>query len=114
MEGYIYLICEKDNPNNFKIGMTKRKDINTRLKQLQTGNPSELYIKDSFKSKYPNKVEKLLHKRFHIEHKLNEWFELDPKDVNSFQDICQNYETICESLKDNIFFNPSLKNELPY
>ena len=45
--GYVYLIGEKDKPNIYKIGSTRAKNIITRLNQLQTGNSSELYIKES-------------------------------------------------------------------
>lgn len=103
-KGTIYLISESDNPDVYKIGLTKNSP-KKRLKALQTGNSSKLTIHALFETNYPFKVEKMLHKRFQLEHKLNEWFELNPADVQNFLEICDGYEKICEALKDNIFFN---------
>ena len=48
--GYIYLIEDKNN-NTYKIGVTKG-DPKKRLKNLQTGNSSELEIKYLFEYKF--------------------------------------------------------------
>ena len=102
--GFIYLIGELDNVNNFKIGVTKKKNIDERKKELQTGNSNELYINQFFETKYPYKLEKMLHRHFFKKKLLNEWFSLDEMDVQTFQDICTQYENIFDSLKDNPFF----------
>lgn len=102
--GYIYLIGELDNVNNFKIGVTKKQNIDERKKELQTGNSNELYINQFFETKYPYKLEKMLHRHFFKKKLLNEWFSLDETDVQTFQDICTQYENVFDSLKDNPFF----------
>lgn len=57
--GFIYLIGEVDNSNTFKIGVTKKQNIEERKKELQTGNSNELYINQYFETKYPIKKEQL-------------------------------------------------------
>ena len=59
--GYIYLIGELDSLNTYKIGVTKHKNIEKRIAELQTGNAKELYVRTYFQSKYPYKLEKMLH-----------------------------------------------------
>lgn len=104
MEGYIYLIGELDNPNMFKIGVT-RGEINKRKKHLQTGSSQELYLCKSFKSKNPFKLEKLLHNFYKGKNTINEWFELNENDINDFIEKCQHFENILLTLQDNVFFN---------
>ena len=103
MEGYVYLIGQLDNKEMFKIGVTK-KDVNVRLKELQTGSSEELYIRSHFKSKYIFKLEKMLHRHYFMNNKINEWFVLNEADSFNFIEICQKYENILDSLQDNPFF----------
>ena len=56
--GYIYLIGEVGNPNHYKIGLTRDKNIEKRLKKLQTGSSEELYIWYSFFFISRNKIRK--------------------------------------------------------
>ena len=102
--GYVYLIGELDNPGNYKIGSTRAKNINTRLKHLQTGNSSELYIKESFETDYPFKLEKMLHNHFKDKNLIGEWFELSKADTEAFKGICEEKTIVIESLKDNPFY----------
>ena len=102
--GYIYLIGEIGNENRYKIGSTRSKDINKRLKQLQTGNSEELYIKESFETSHPFKLETMLHNRFKTSNLIGEWFELSNEDVRDFKGVCENLQSIIDSLKDNPFF----------
>ena len=102
--GYIYLIGEKDNPGKFKIGSTKAKDVNKRLKQLQTGNSSELFIKESYETKHPFKLEKMLHNHFKSSNLIGEWFELSESDTEAFRGVCEEKEKIISCLKDNPFY----------
>jgi len=102
--GYVYLIGEKDRPNNYKIGSTRAKNIITRLNQLQTGNSSELYIKESYETEYPFKLEKMLHKHFNSLNLIGEWFELSEADTKAFKGVCEEKIKIIESLKDNPFY----------
>ena len=102
--GYVYLIGEIDNPGKYKIGSTRAKKIETRLKQLQTGNSSELYIKESFETEHPFKLEKMLHNHFKSSNLIGEWFELSEDDIKAFKGICEDKMKVIESLKDNPFY----------
>lgn len=105
MKGFIYLIGEMNNSNNlYKIGMTRKKDINERIKELQTGNGQELYLIKSFKSNYPFKVEKMLHNHYNQFHENGEWFKLNNEQINEFLNECEKKENLCNILKDNPFF----------
>ena len=96
--GYVYLIGNVDTPGKYKIGSTRGKSVEKRLKQLQTGNSSELFIKDSYETEHPFKLEKMLHNHFKEKNLIGEWFEL------SESDICEEKMNIIESLKDNPFY----------
>lgn len=102
--GYIYLIGEKDNIGKYKIGSTKAKDINKRLKQLQTGNSSELYIKHCYETEHPFKLEKMLHNHFKSSNLIGEWFKLSESDTEAFRGVCEEKEKIILCLKDNPFY----------
>lgn len=103
-QGYIYLIGESNNPNIFKIGFTRNLNVEERKKELQTGNSNELYIKHKYFSNRVNKLEKMLHLYYAKYNTLNEWFELPDNEVNNFLYICDKYQKIIDSLKDNPFF----------
>jgi hypothetical protein len=96
----IYLICaDIDGEKLHKIGFTKRK-IETRLKEFKTGNAADLYLVDSFKSKWGTKIEANLKRKFKIYNISGEWFNLPQEDVHSFNGYCQtlhdNFEFITE------------------
>lgn len=112
--GYVYLIGELGNEGNYKIGSTNAKDVNKRLKQLQTGNSSQLYIKESYETKHPFKLEKMLHNHFKLYNLIGEWFELQKSDVEAFRSLCEKKEKIISALKDNPFyFKPRKQHEQP-
>lgn len=102
--GYVYLIGEMDNKGRYKIGSTKTKDVNKRLKQLQTGNSSELFIKESYETEHPFKLEKMLHNHFKSSNLIGEWFELSESDTEAFKRVCEEKEKIISSLKNNPFY----------
>jgi len=102
--GFIYLIGEANNNGKYKIGSTRAKDVNKRLKQLQTGNSSELYLKDYYETDNPFKLEKMLHNRFKLSSLRGEWFDLSENDTKDFKGICEDFEKIIESLKENPFY----------
>lgn len=109
--GWVYLIGERENKGKYKIGSTRGKDVNNRLKQLQTGNSSELFIKDSFETSHPFKLEQMLHNRFKSLNLIGEWFELSETDTEQFKTICEEKEHIISVLKNNPFFNKQKKGE---
>ena len=102
--GYVYLIGEMNNKGRYKIGSTKAKDVNKRLKQLQTGNSSELFIKESYETEHPFKLEKMLHNHFKSSNLIGEWFELSESDTEAFRKVCEEKENIISCLKDNPFY----------
>lgn len=102
--GYVYLIGEIGKEGSYKIGSTKAKNANKRLKQLQTGNSSELFIKESYETEHPFKLEKMLHNHFKSSNLIGEWFELSESDTEAFKGVCEEKEKIISSLKDNPFY----------
>lgn len=106
--GYVYLICDSGHDNMFKIGVTKQ-TLEKRLKQLQTGNGSEIFLVSYHETDYPYYIEKMLHQRFCVDRKVGEWFDLDNDKVLSFKNECDNLEKIIVELKDNPFFIKNLK-----
>ena len=102
--GYVYLIGEIGKEGIYKIGSTRAMDVNKRLKQLQTGNSSELFIKESYETEHPFKLEKMLHNHFKSSSLIGEWFELSESDTEAFRGICEEKEKIISCLKDNPFY----------
>lgn len=99
----VYLIGNKELFGYYKIGAT-RGNVNKRLKTLQTGNSGELYIEKNYETEYPFIVENILHNKLEHKKTLNEWFDLDLKDVTEFKEMCENIEKTIEVMKDNPFF----------
>lgn len=91
----VYLICaEFEGRRLYKIGYTRR-DISKRIKELKTGNGSEMYVIDSFKSKWGTKIESNLHKTFKSKKVNGEWFDLTDEEVKSFGEKCKlSHETL--------------------
>lgn len=105
---FVYLLCDSGQDNMFKIGVTKT-SIEKRIKQLQTGNGSEIFIADYHTTNYPFYIERMLHQKFCSNKKKGEWFELDIDKVNSFKEECNRLEKLIEVMKDNPFFKKNLK-----
>lgn len=85
-EGYIYVLTDKTT--RYKIGKTK--DIQKRIRELQTGSSRRLYM---YRWKYVSdmkKAENGLHKIFSAHRKQGEWFELDEKNINLLAKIFDN------------------------
>ena len=105
--GYVYLICDQST-DRFKIGVTRDLKSN-RIKKLQTGNSTELFIMDVYETEWPFRLETLLHRHFKNKQVLNEWFALDASDITGFRGVCERLETTIKALKDNPFFGNDLK-----
>jgi hypothetical protein len=105
---FVYLIGDYGELNSYKIGMTRGK-IEKRIKQLQTGNGSEIYLVDYYQTQYPFFIEKALHLHFFEKHKFNEWFELNEEDILDFKKTCSFYENNAKSLENNPFAKNILK-----
>jgi hypothetical protein len=98
--GFVYLLCDGEK---FKIGMTRQNDINKRIKELQTGNPNEIWLHSYYKTDYPLQIEKMMHGKHASSNIKNEWFDLSVKEVYNFKNECLECEKILEILKDNPF-----------
>ena len=106
---YIYLIKLDEY---YKIGVSN--DVEKRKKQLATGTPEDHIIIKKFKSKYPFKVENLLHRTFKSKLINKEWFDLTTDDINNFNNLCEKYEYNFDILlkNDNPFTKKYLKNDI--
>lgn len=101
--GLVYLIGDEERFGFYKIGAT-RGNINKRLKTLQTGNSSKLYVEKTHETEHPFIVENILHNKYEYKKAINEWFELDLEDVTKFSETCDSIEETIEVMKDNPFF----------
>ena len=105
--GYVYLLLqvESNGTETFKIGVTK-KDINTRISSLQTGNPNKISLLKFYESDNYKKIERLLHKKYFSNRTEtnNEWFILTNEDVISFIDDCKKQDEMIIFMKTNNYF----------
>ena len=99
---YIYLIQSLED-SYYKIGISK--NPKRRVKQLQTGNSSELKLIESYPSEHASIIEKTLQRRYSYLQKEGEWFDLSLLNEISFQDECKKIEESINVLKknDNVF-----------
>lgn len=105
-KGLVYLIEDSEN-NMYKIGATRGK-ADKRMKQLQTGNCTELKIINTFETDYPYRLETMLHNKYKNLNVFNEWFSLDSDIVSSFNETCTKLNETIITLLDNPFFNKNL------
>jgi len=82
----VYLLrIENDEEVYFKIGWTSR-DINTRVRELETGNPLDIQIRQVFETRHAVALESALHRMYaHRKHR-DEWFT--NIDENEFVRAC--------------------------
>lgn len=86
---YVYLIRCSEN-NFYKIGISK--NVKTRLKQIQTTAPDNVFIVYEYESSYAAKIEKALHNFLKPYHRNNEWFELSLNEELKFLNMCSSIE----------------------
>lgn len=86
-KGVIYLLWDNIN-ESYKIGMTKG-NAEKRLKQLQTGNTTELVLLKTFETDYPYMLESALHRRYSHCKVINEWYALSQEELDGFTNTCQ-------------------------
>lgn len=99
---YIYLIQSLEN-SYYKIGVSKHP--NKRIKELQTGNSSELKLIETYQSEFAHKIEKSLQNRYAHLKKEGEWFDLSIENEVSFKKECRLIEENINTLKkySNVF-----------
>lgn len=84
---YLAKIETKSGPL-YKIGVSK--DVNKRLKQLQTGNPFVITLVERFPTKYAFKIEAALHVSYKINNVEGEWFDIDITEYSKKVDTLHN------------------------
>jgi hypothetical protein len=101
----VYLICaEFEGRKLYKIGYTRR-DIQKRIKEIKTGNGHDIYLVDSFNSKWGTKIESKLHTTFKMKKVSGEWFDLNDEEVKSFIIKCKSiHETFEIITKNNTYY----------
>ena len=99
---HVYLIQSLED-GYYKIGVSKHPK--KRVKQLQTGNSSELKLVESFESEYPHLVERALQRRYDYLKKEGEWFDIAISEEVSFLTDCKQIEETIDNLKKsgNVF-----------
>ena len=85
-----------DETGRYKIGVSK--DPTKRIEQLQTGSDGDLVLLNSFKSKYPTKVETALQNGYSHTRKRGEWFDLYLENELVFISECVKIEKNIEYL----------------
>jgi len=91
---YVYVLSDdeenherpRDGVRMIKIGHTQGADIDSRVKQLQTGNPRPLRIIEVFEFQnieMAKQVEKLLHWNLKESRKIGEWFEYGDETIET-------------------------------
>lgn len=96
-KAYVYLL-KVSGEGIYKIGVSK--NVERRVKQLQTGNPEKIEIIKTFLSQYPYKIENVLHRRYKVKHVFGECFQLTNEDINHFEESCRICETNFEILDE--------------
>lgn len=95
---YVYLIrCEENS--YYKIGITK--NIQKRIKELQTGSSDIIYLVNKYESDFASKIEKGLHNFLGHKRRNNEWFDLTIEDEVNFIDMCTKIEKNLIYLEQN-------------
>lgn len=105
---YLYLIsCKSGFETFYKVGISN--DVESRLAQLQTGNPLELSIEACYGFDNAEIVEKSIHQAWKKEKVRGEWFNVSGCEDN-FHDICKlmngevfvpnNYETTEDEIEE--------------
>ena len=99
---FVYLIQSLEE-GYYKIGVSK--NPNKRLKQLQTGNSSQLKLIESYPSEYAHKIEKTIHNFLSYAKKEGEWFDMGLPEATSFNEKCKKIEENIITLKKsgNVF-----------
>lgn len=82
--GKVYFI-KSENSNLIKIGLTYN-DVNSRLKQIQTGNPEKLIIYRVVETFFPEKLEEYFHLYFEEYQKFGEWFDVPQEAIDNLID----------------------------
>jgi hypothetical protein len=106
--GFVYLLLSINDYGEevYKIGVTKR-NVDTRIRELQTGNPNKISVLRIYDSDNYLKVERWMHRKY-FDSKTeakNEWRNLTNEQIISFLEDCKSAdETITILKKTNPFY----------
>lgn len=90
----VVYIIEALNSGNFKIGFSK--DVNKRIKQLQTSNANDLELYHCYESEFATTIEAKIHRTYQHLRLSGEWFSLN-KDI--LNDIILDIDKTHKNLK---------------
>lgn len=100
----VYLVsAEIDGICLYKIGYTRR-NPEVRLKELKTGNASDMSIVSFYKSEWGTKIEAFLHRKYSSKKVNREWFKLTEEDVLGFNDNCKFIHNNFELLSKTTYY----------
>ena len=85
---YVYILKTSDDV--YKIGVAK--DVESRVRQLQTGSVEEITLVNKFLSEFPFKIESTLHRKYNRNRINGEWYYLTEENLNSFINDCEKIE----------------------
>ena len=85
---YVYILKTSDDV--YKIGVAK--DVESRVRQLQTGSVEEITLVNKFLSEFPFKIESTLHRKYNRNRINGEWYYLTEENRNSFINDCEKME----------------------
>jgi len=97
----VYLI--RGNDGKYKIGTSKNPE--KRIKPVQTGNPDQLKIIETYTSINATKIEVALHNKYSYARNVGEWFDLSISEELDFLENCRTIDNAINILKKmgNIF-----------
>ncbi len=101
---YVYIMKSNEY---YKIGVSSNPQ--KRLKELQTGNPVEIEIVNSWKVRFAMELEKKLHDLFDRERVRLEWFKLDNEDLENIKKYIE-----ANIVQEEINYRYSLDGRLLY
>ena len=100
---YVLSTTDYNGDKIYKIGFTKQ-SVESRIKQLQTGNYSEIGIEYIFEAdNYIVSIESRLHRDFMNSRVSGEWFELAPEEVSKIPKLCNQYYDMFKTLESNTY-----------
>lgn len=98
MMKYVYMIQALES-GHYKIGVSKHPQ--KRIKQLITGNSSELKLIETYQSEHAYKIERTLQRRYTGMKKEGEWFDLSIQHETTFLTECEQIQANINILKEN-------------
>lgn len=100
----LYILNEKDTWS-YKIGHTKSKNANHRVKQLQTGCKNKIEIVWEMGHDKANMIEKMLHRSYSWCKQEGEWFLFEDINIEDVKILAKQFVENLKHLENNYFIN---------